>query len=74
MSEVITVRVDRGTKSKIKKHRINVSETVRKALHKEIERREDEELKRAFKEAGEILRKVPKEELVSSIRESREER
>lgn len=74
MSEVLTVRVDRETKNKIKKHKINVSDTVRNALYKEIERREDEELKTALREAGKILRKIPKEEIVKNIRESREER
>ena len=31
MSEVITVRVDKSLKEKIRKHRINVSKTVRDA-------------------------------------------
>jgi hypothetical protein len=74
MSEVITVRIDHDTKTKIKKHKIDVADTVRRALRKEIERRDNEELRKALAEAGEILRKIPKEELVRSIRDSREER
>ena len=74
MSSVITVRVDRETKRKIKKHGINVSETVRRALQKEISKREEENLQRALDEAGHILRKVPEKDIVRAIRESRDER
>lgn len=74
MSDVITVRVDKETKSKIKKHRINVSETVRNALRKEIREKEEEELQRALKETGQILRKIPENEIIRAVRESREKR
>jgi len=74
MSEVITVRVDRETKRKIKKHGINVSQTVRRALQREIARKEEENLRRALNEAGHILRKIPEKEIVRVIRESRDER
>ena len=74
MSSVITVRVDLETKKKIKKHRINVSETVRSALEKEISKREREELERALREAGRILRNIPERDLVRAVRESRDER
>jgi antitoxin CcdA len=74
MSSVITVRVDRETKRKIKKHGINVSETVRKALQREISKREEQSLQRAVVEAGAILRKIPERDIVRVIRESRDER
>jgi antitoxin CcdA len=74
MSSVITVRVDRETKKKIKKHGINVSDTVRKALEREITRREEEDLQRALDEAGRILRKIPEKDIIRVIRESRDER
>jgi antitoxin CcdA len=79
MSEIITVRVDRETKRKIKErkikeHKINVSRTVRKALEQEISRKEEENIKRALDEAGRILRKIPEKEIVRVMRESREER
>ena len=74
MSEVITVRVDRETKQKIKKHGINVSQTVRRALQREIAKKEEENLQRALNEAGHILRKIPEKEIVRVIRESRDER
>ncbi|MFI5421797.1 MAG: type II toxin-antitoxin system CcdA family antitoxin [Nitrososphaerales archaeon] len=74
MSSVITVRVDGETKRKIKKHGINVSETVRRALQREISKREEESLQRALDEAGQILRKIPEKDIVRLIRESRDER
>jgi len=74
MSDVITVRVDRETKRKIKKHGINVSKTVRVALQKEIAKKEEETLLRALDEAGRILRKIPEKEIVRVVRESRDER
>ncbi len=74
MSSIITVRVDSETKRKIKKHRINVSETVRKALQNEISKREQENLQRALDEAGRILRKIPEKDIVRAVRESRDKR
>jgi len=44
MSEILTVRVDKELKSKIKKHRINASKIARAALEEEIKKHEEEEL------------------------------
>jgi antitoxin CcdA len=74
MSEIITVRVDKKTKEMIKKHRINVSSTVRKALENEIKKKEEEQLRIAFREGEKILRKISKEDLVRLVRESRDSR
>lgn len=43
MSSVVTIRLDKRTKEKVKLHGINLSETLRTALNKEIQRREEEE-------------------------------
>jgi len=74
MSDIVTVRIDKKTKEKLRKHKINVSETVRVALRREIHRREKVELSEALKEAGKILRKIPDEEIVKSVRQSRDDR
>lgn len=74
MSEVVTVRIDKQTKDKIRKHQINVSETVREALNKKIQEKEKEELKSALKEAGRILRKIPEKEIIRAVRETRDKR
>lgn len=52
---------------------VNVSGLIREVLEREVERLEVEKLRRLAGEAGEILRKVPTEELVKVVRESREE-
>jgi hypothetical protein len=46
---------------------------MRKALHKETERREGKDLKKVFKDAGNILRKVPRKAFVNIVITSREE-
>lgn len=74
MSDIVTVRIDRQTKQKIRKHGINVSKTVRAALTSEIRKHEDEELREALHEAGHILRKISDKEIVRAVRESRDER
>ena len=59
MSEVVTIRIDKHTKEKIKKHGINVSLTVRKALEEEIRKKEEEDfasLERARKNSAKDLK------------------
>ncbi len=41
MSDVVTVRVEKLLKEKIKKHKINVSKVVRDALEEEVKKQED---------------------------------
>ncbi len=72
--EVITVRVEKSLKEKIKKHKINVSKTVRNALEDEIKKKEQAELIQAITEMKSILQNIPDEEIVKAIRESRDQR
>ncbi|MEM0118366.1 MAG: hypothetical protein QXV32_07945 [Conexivisphaerales archaeon] len=58
MSEIITVRIDRETRKKIKKYRIKVSKVVRAALRAEIRKKERQELKERVNAAREILSRV----------------
>ncbi len=74
MSEVITVRVKKSLKEKIRKHRINVSKTVRDALEDEVKKRENAELAQAINQMKTVLEKIPDEEIVKAIRESRDQR
>ena len=74
MSDVITVRVKKTLKEKIRKHRINVSKTVREALEDEVKRRENEELVQAVAQMKTVLEKIPDDEIVKAIRESRDQR
>ncbi|MGD0645327.1 MAG: type II toxin-antitoxin system CcdA family antitoxin [Candidatus Bathyarchaeia archaeon] len=74
MSEVITVRVKKTLKEKIRKHKINVSKTVREALEDEVKKREDAELTQAISEMKIILDKIPDDEIIRTIKESRDQR
>lgn len=74
MSEIIAVRVKKSLKEKIKQHKINVSKTVREALEDEVKKREDAELVQAINEVKIILDKIPNDEIVKAIRESRDQR
>ena len=74
MSDLVTVRVDRETKQKIKKLKIEVSDTVRAALRREIEKKEQEKLKHSLAVAGRLLRKIPEKDLSRIIRESKQSR
>jgi len=70
---VITVRVSKKTKEKLKKYNINVSDTVRKMLEEcveELEQKElEERLERIKKRFGD---KIDSETIVKLIREDRE--
>jgi post-segregation antitoxin (ccd killing protein) len=74
MSEVITVRVKKSLKEKIRKHKINVSKTVREALEDEVKKRENAELAQAINQMKAVLEKIPDDEIVKAIRESRDQR
>ncbi|HKW05697.1 MAG TPA: hypothetical protein VJN71_10390 [Nitrososphaerales archaeon] len=74
MSEIITVRIDKRTKDEIRKRKIDIGGTVRTALKDAIQSKQEEELAIALMEAGQILRKIPKKEIIRAVRESRNER
>jgi post-segregation antitoxin (ccd killing protein) len=74
MTEIITVRVKKSLKEKIRKHRIDVSKTVREALEDEVKKSETAELTQAISEMKALLEKVPDDEIVKAIRESRDQR
>ena len=74
MSEVVTVRVDKVLKEKIRKYRISISKITREALEEEIEKHERQELANAINEMKTLLNKIPDDEIVRAIRESRDQR
>jgi post-segregation antitoxin (ccd killing protein) len=74
MTEIVTVRVEKNLKEKTRKYKINISKTVRTALEAEIKKREQEELSQALSDIKTILQKIPDEEIVKAIRESRDQR
>lgn len=74
MTEVLTIRVDKELKKKLKKYKISVSKITRKALEQEISIHEKQELLVAVNEMKTLLQKIPDEEIVKAIRESRDQR
>jgi post-segregation antitoxin (ccd killing protein) len=74
MSEVVTVRVDKVLKEKIRKYKIRVSKITREALEEEIKKHERQELANAVSEMKTLLNKIPDDEIVRAIRESRDQR
>ena len=74
MSEVLTVRVDRVLKEKIRKYKISASKIAREALEEEIKNHETQEIADAVSEMKTLLAKIPDEEILKAIRESRDQR
>ena len=74
MTESVVVRVDEELKRKVKAYNVNISEIVRSALKEEVQKRERLELISALERAKKALSKVPDEEIVKAIRETRDER
>jgi hypothetical protein len=74
MSEIITVRVEKSLKEKIRQYKINVSETVRLALEDEVNRIENAELTDAINQMKLVLNKIPEAEIITTIHDSRDQR
>ena len=76
MGSQVTVcaKIPAELKKKLAKLGVNVSGLVREALQSEVERLERERLRRLAEDAGAILQKIPAEEIVESVRASRDNR
>jgi len=76
MSNQTTVcaKIPVNLKKKIIELDINASAVMREALQSEVKRKEKEKLRKLAEEAAQILQKIPAEEIVESIRASRDSR
>jgi len=70
----VSAKIDRELREKLRKYSISISKVVRRALEEEVKKAEEEEVKRALGRIGEVLEKIPADEVVELIRESRIER
>ena len=71
----VSARISKELHEKLKKYGIPVSEVIRRSLEEEVRKaEEEEEIKRALKGIGEVLEKIPAEEIAKLIRENREKR
>jgi len=71
---MITVRIPGELKESLIKYGVEVSRVVRRALEEEVKRRRLEELKRIASELGDLFSKIPDEEIVRIVKESRKYR
>ena len=71
---VVSGKIPKALKEKIKKLGININRVIRRALEEEVKRREEALLKRSIENAAEILRKIDTKRIIKSIREDRESR
>ncbi len=70
----VTAKIPVELKERLNRLGVNVSGLIREALELEIKRLERERLRKLAEEAGEILQKIPAEELVEAVRVGREAR
>lgn len=70
----IVVRVPKELKESFNHYKVEVSEVVRKALMEEIRRRRLEELREVASRLADFFARIPDEEIVKSIKETRESR
>ena len=74
MTETVVVRVDSELKRKAKAYDVNISEVVRSALREEVQKREKQELIASLERARIALSRVPDEEIIRTVRETRDNR
>ena len=76
MTEYITIsaKIDKEKKKKLEKDTINITDLIRDAVEKEIQKKEEVEMNDKIKEASQILSKIPLETIIELIRADRESR
>jgi post-segregation antitoxin (ccd killing protein) len=70
----VSAKIPAELKKRLTKLGVNVSGLMRETLQSEVERLERERLRKLAEEAGEILQKIPVEEIVEAVRAGRENR
>jgi hypothetical protein len=70
----VSAKIPGALKKKLSKLGVNVSGIMRGALQSEVKRLERERLSKLAEDAGAILQKIPPQEIIESIRASRDNR
>ena len=73
VQETVCAKVPAELKKKLANLGVNVSELIRESLQSEVDRLERERLKKLANEVSVILKKIPPEEFVESVRATRED-
>ena len=74
MTKLVSIRVDEQTLAEAKRLKINYSEVMRESLKNEIERRNDKDLLESLSKINRILKKVDLNQILSDLREDRDQR
>lgn len=70
----VCAKVPVELKEKLASLGVNVSELIREHLQAEVDRLEKERLQKTAREVSAILKKIPPEEFIESVRATRESR
>ena len=70
----VCAKVPAELKEKLASLGVNVSELIREHLQAEVDRLEKERLQKTAHEVSAILKKIPPEEFIESVRSTRESR
>jgi hypothetical protein len=70
----VSAKIPSALKKKLNELGVNVSGFMRGALQSEVKRLERERLSKLAEDAGAILQKIPPQEIIESIRASRDNR
>jgi len=70
----VCAKVPAELKEKLASLGVNVSELIREHLQAEVDRLEKERLQKTAREVSAILKKIPPEEFIESVRATRESR
>ncbi|KAA0006801.1 MAG: hypothetical protein FE045_02005 [Thermoplasmata archaeon] len=70
--EVVSAKIPKEFKKKIKEYNINVSDVIRKAIEEEIRKREAMRIKENIEKNRKLLEKLKMKDIVAIIREDRE--
>jgi post-segregation antitoxin (ccd killing protein) len=68
----ITVRISDELKKELQESGINISEVTRKALKTEIKKIKEQRAREAAQKLSQLLSEVPDEEIIKTIRETRD--
>ena len=71
-TETVTGKITPEQKELLQKYGVNTSKLIREAVEREIKRIQEEEQKKALEKAAKVLRKIPDQDIVEIIRESRD--
>ena len=74
MTKLVSVRVDEKTLAEARRLKINFSEVMRESLKNEIERRNDKDFLESLSKIHRILMKVDLNQILSDLREDRDQR